>query len=108
MVEEIFTAKWQDNVRYIAVEGGDVELSQEGSETVAIRAIFNDGSTARMPNTAFTFAVENTPASTATGTKVDASGKITAATQAGVAIVSVNLTGYEAKVEPAYIKVTVT
>lgn len=109
MVEEIFNAKWQDNVRYIAVEGGDVDLKTNGTETVVVRAIFADGSTARMPNSEFTFAKESKPAATATGVTVGANdGIIKAGTQAGEAVISVNLTGYTATVEPAYIVVTVT
>lgn len=109
MVEEIFNAKWQDNVRYIAVEGGDVDLKNNESETVVVRAIFADGTSARMSNSAFTFTKENKPTATATGVTVGANdGIIKAGTVAGEAVISVTLTGYEATVEPAYIVVTVT
>lgn len=109
MVEEIFNAKWQDNVRYIAVEGGDVDLKTNGQETMTVRAIFADGTSARMPNDAFTFAKEVAPAATATGVSVGANdGVIKAGGAAGTAVISVNLTGYTATVEPAFIVVTVT
>ena len=109
MVEEIFNAKWQDNVRYLAVEGGDVDLKSNGTETVAVRVIFSDGTTARMPNSAFTFAKEVKPAATATGVTVGANdGVIKAGAVAGEAVISVNLTDYEDVVEPAYVVVTVT
>lgn len=108
MTEEIYNVKWQDNVRYIAVEGGDVDLTSEGTETLVIRAIFADGTSMRMPNSAFTFAVEAKPEATATGTSVGANdGIIKAGTQIGNAVISVNLTGYTDKVEPAYVLVTV-
>ena len=110
MTEEIFGAVWQDNVIAIAVENGDVDLAQSGSETLLVRAVFGDNTPAqRMPNSAFTFTVENDPSSTATGTTVGANtGIITAGTTPGTCIISVNLTGYTAKVEPAYVMVTVT
>ena len=62
-----------------------------------------------MPNSAFTFAVETTPAATATDTTVGANtGLITAGSVAGDCVISVNLTGYTGQVEPAYVVVTVT
>lgn len=109
MVEEIFNSKWQDNVKYIAVEGGDVDLKTDGTETVNVRAIFADGTSARMPNSAFTFAVEAKPAATATAVSVGANdGVIKAGATVGEAVISVNLTGYTEKVEPAFIVVTVS
>ena len=110
MVEEIYGAVWQDNVVAIAVENGDVTLAESGTETLIVRAIFAGNQPAqRMPNSAFTFAVESDPASTATGTTVGANtGVITASTTPGSCVVSVNLTDYTEQVEPAYVKVTVT
>lgn len=110
MTQEIFGAKWQDNVIAIAVENGDVTLSQSGSETLLVRAVFGNNVPAqRMPNSAFTFAVENNPASTATGTTVgENTGIITAGSTNGNCVISVNLTDYTDKVEPAYVLVTVT
>lgn len=109
MTEEIYNAKWQDDVIGIAVENGDVELSRNGNETLSVRVIYRGSLPAqRKNNSNFTFAVEAVPASTATGTAVGAhDGKITAGSVEGTAIVSVNLTDYTDKVEPAFVKVTV-
>lgn len=119
MTEEIYNAKWQDDVIGIAVENGDVELShvengdvelsQNGTETLSVRVIYKGSLPAqRKDNSNFTFAIESDPASTATGTAVGAhDGKITAGSTTGTAIVSVNLTDYTGKVEPAFVKVTV-
>ena len=110
MTEEIYGAKWQDNVIAIAVENGDVTLAQSGTETLLVRAVFGDNTPAqRMPNSAFTFAVEDNPASTATGTTVgENTGIITAGSTNGNCVISVNLTDYTDQVEPAYVLVTVT
>lgn len=109
MTEEIYNAKWQDDVIGIAVENGDVELSQNGTETLSVRVIYKGSLPAqRKDNSNFTFTIESDPASTATDTAVGAhDGKITAGSVAGTAIVSVNLTDYTGKVEPAFVKVTV-
>lgn len=109
MTEEIFGAVWQENVVAIAVENGDVSLASGGVETLMVRAVFGGNIPAqRMPNSAFTFAVAPSPADTTGGTQVDATGKITAGSTAGECVISVNLTGYTATVEPAYALVTVT
>lgn len=109
MTEEIYGSKWQDDVIAIAVENGDVDIAQSGSETLAVRVIFG-GSMAsqRKDNSNFTFAVEDAPASTAAGTTVGAStGVITASTTPGSCVVSVTLKDAPAGVEPAYVLVTV-
>ena len=110
MTEEIFGAKWQDNVVAIAVENGDVSLASGNTETLIVRAVFGNNQPAqRMPNSAFTFAVESTPAATATDTNVGQNtGVITAGSVEGNCVISVNLTDYTNKVEPAYVKVVVT
>lgn len=109
MTQEIFGAKWQDDVVAIAVENGDVDLAQNGSETLIVRAVFGGNiASQRKDNANFTFAVEANPASTATGTTVNAQGVITAGQTAGTCVVSVNLTDYTEKVEPAYVLCTVT
>lgn len=109
MTEEIFGAVWQENVVAIAVENGDVSLASGGVKTLMVRAVFGGNIPAqRMPNSAFTFAVAPSPADTTGGTQVDATGKITAGSSAGECVISVNLTGYTATVEPAYALVTVT
>ena len=110
MTEEIFGGKWQDDVVAIAVENGDVEIAQSGSETLSVRVIFG-GSMAsqRKDNSNFTFAVEDALTPTATGTEVGAStGIITASTTPGNCVVSVTLNDAPAGVEPAYVLVTVS
>ena len=110
MTEEIFGATWQDDVIAIAIENGDVDLTQSASETLSVRVIFG-GTVAsqRKDNSNFTFAVETNPAATATGVNVGASdGIIQAGTVAGTAVISVTLKGAPAGVEPAYALVTVT
>lgn len=109
MTQEIFGAAWQNDVVAVAVENGDVDLAQSGSETLIVRAVFGGGiASQRKDNSNFTFTVEDNPASTATGTTVNAQGVITAGSTAGTCVVSVNLTGYTEKVEPAYVLCTVT
>ena len=108
MTEEIFGSVWQDSVNSLAIENSEIDLAQSGTATLIVRAVFNDGRIpARMDNSAFTFAIETAPTATATDTEVDATGKITAGSVAGFAIISVSLTDYE-NVPPAYAYVTVT
>lgn len=110
MTEEIIGGTWQDDVIAIAVENGDVDLTQSTTETLAVRVIFG-GSMAsqRKDNSNFTFAVEPSPAATATGVTVGANdGIVSAGTVNGSAVVSVTLNGAPANVEPAYVLVTVT
>lgn len=108
MTEEIYGAKWQDDVVALAVENSDIELAKSASETLIVRAVFGAGmASQRKDNSNFTFSVVSTPASTATGTTVDTSGVVKAGTQAGVAVVQVVLTD-EPNVAPAFVTVTVT
>lgn len=108
MTEEIYGAKWQDDVVALAVENSDIELAKSASETLIVRAVFGAGmASQRKDNSNFTFSVVSTPASTATGTTVDAKGVVKAGTQAGVAVVQVVLTD-EPNVAPAFVTVTVT
>ena len=108
MTEEIYGAKWQDDVVALAVENSDIELAKSASETLIVRAVFGAGmASQRKDNSNFTFSVVNTPASTATGTNVDTKGVVKAGTQAGVAVVQVVLTGAP-DVAPAFVTVTVT
>ena len=109
MTQEIYGASWKDNVVAIAVQNGDVDLAQSGTETLIVRAVYsgNRGSDIK-DNSNFTFAVEGTPASTATGTNVDASGVITAGTTAGTCVISVTLKDAPVNVESAYVLCTVT
>ena len=108
MTEEIYGAKWQDDVVALAVENSDIELAKSASETLIVRAVFGAGmASQRKDNSNFTFSVVSTPASTATGTTVDTKGVVKAGTQAGVAVIQVVLTG-ESNVAPAFVTVTVT
>lgn len=108
MTEEIYGAKWQDDVVALAVENSDIELAKSASETLIVRAVFGAGmASQRKDNSNFTFSVVSTPASTATGTTVDTKGVVKAGTQAGVAVIQVVLTD-EPNVAPAFVTVTVT
>ena len=108
MTEEIYGAKWQDDVVALAVENSDIELAKSASEALAVRAVFGAGmASQRKDNSNFTFSVVDSPASTATGTTVDTSGVVKAGTQAGVAVIQVVLTGAP-DVDPAFVTVTVT
>lgn len=108
MTEEIYGAKWQDDVVALAVENSDIELAKSASETLIVRAVFGAGmASQRKDNSNFTFSVVSTPASTATGTAVDTKGVVKAGTQAGVAVVQVVLTDAP-DVDPAFVTVTVT
>ena len=108
MTEEIYGAKWQDDVVALAVENSDIELAKSASETLIVRSVCGAGmASQRKDNSNFTFSVVSTPASTATGTAVDTKGVVKAGTQAGVAVVQVVLTD-EPNVAPAFVTVTVT
>ena len=108
MTEEIYGAKWQDDVVALAVENSEIELAKSASETLIVRAVFGAGmASQRKDNSNFTFSVVSSPASTATGTNVDTSGVVKAGSQAGVAVVQVVLTGAP-EVDPAFVTVTVT
>lgn len=107
MTEEIYGAKWQDDVVALAVENSDIELAKSASETLIVRAVFGAGmASQRKDNSNFTFSVVTTPASTATGTTVDNKGVVKAGSQAGVAVIQVVLTGAP-DVDPAFVTVTV-
>ena len=108
MTEEIYGAKWQDDVVALAVENSEIELATTKSEALIVRAVFGAGiASQRKDNSNFTFSVATTPASTATGTTVDTSGVVKAGSQAGVAVIQVVLTGAP-DVDPAFVTVTVT
>ena len=108
MTEEIYGAKWQDDVVALAVENSEIELATTESEALIVRAVFGTGmASQRKDNSNFTFSVVRSPASTATGTTVDTKGVVKAGTQAGVAVVQVVLTGAP-DVAPAFVTVTVT
>ena len=108
MTEEIYGAKWQDDVVALAVENSEIELATTESEALIVRAVFGAGmASQRKDNSNFTFSVATTPASTATGTTVDNKGVVKAGSQAGVAVIQVVLTDAP-DVAPAFVTVTVT
>ena len=107
MTEEIYGAKWQNEVVAIAVENADLELAANASEALIVRAVFGKGmASQRKDNSNFTFTKEQSPAATATGLTVDADGVVKAGTTSGVAVIEVALKG--SNVSPAYVNVTVT
>ena len=102
MTEQIFGAKWQDNVIALAGENSEVELTAGETETAIVRVVYgNNIASQRKDNSSFTFAVVEG------NSTVDNKGVITAAGAAGKSVISATLTGY-ANVDPAYFYVTVT
>ena len=101
MTEQVYGAKWQDNVIALACENSDMALGVSAKETAVIRVVYG-GSTAsqRKDNSNFTFTVVSGDST------VDNNGVVTAATSAGKTVISVTLDGY-ASVAPAYIYVDV-
>lgn len=107
MTQEIYGAKWQDNVVALAIENGDMELAQSASEALIVRAVFGKGmASQRKDNSNFTFTVASSPASTATGLTVDTTGTVKAGPADGVAVIEVTLKDAP-NVAPAYATVTV-
>ena len=99
MTEQIFGAKWQDNVIMIGSENSDMELTTGESETAIMRVVYgNNIASQRKDNSNFTFTKVSGDAT------VTNEGVITAGSAASV--ISVGLTGYP-NVELAYIYVTV-
>lgn len=101
MTEQVYGAKWQDNVIALACENSDMALGTSAKETAIIRVVYG-GSTAsqRKDNSNFTFTVVSGDST------VDNKGVVTAAASAGKTVISVTLDGY-ASVAPAYIYVDV-
>ena len=108
MTEEIYGAKWQDDVIALAIENANMDLNQNDTETLIVRAVYGKGmASQRKDNSNFTFTVETSPAATATGVTVSTEGVVSAGTVDGVAVVEVTLKGAP-NVPPAYATVTVT
>lgn len=108
MTEEIYGAKWQDDVIALAIENSDIQLSQNGTETLIVRAVYGKGmASQRKDNSNFTFTKVESPAATATGVTVSTEGVVSAGTVDGVAVVEVTLKNAP-NVPPAYATVTVT
>ena len=108
MTQEIFGAKWQDDVKAIAVANADIELSSTvTSETLQVYAVFGGGVASRlMDNSNFTFAVES-----GTSATVDATtGVVTKASGTGATVISATLkdASGEATDKIGYANVTVT
>lgn len=101
MTEQVYGAKWQDNVIALACENSDMALGTGAKETAIIRVVYG-GSTAsqRKDNSNFTFTVVSGDST------VDNKGVVTAAGSAGKTVISVTLDGY-ASIAPAYIYVDV-
>lgn len=102
MTEQVYGAKWQDSVQFIAPENGDIELSTGETETLVMRVVYG-GSVAsqRKDNSNFTFTVLEGDSTVST------SGVVTAAGSAGKTVIGITLTGY-ANVPQAFAYVSVT
>ena len=88
MTQEIFGAKWQDDVKAVAIGNADIDLAKSASETLQVYAVFGGGVASRMmDNSNFNFTVESGD----TSASVNASGVVTATTTDGVAVISVTL-----------------
>lgn len=107
MTQEIFGAKWQNEVVAIAVENADLELAASASEALIVRAVFGKGmASQRKDNSNFTFTKEQPPVATATDLTVGTDGVVKAGATSGVAVIEVALK--DSNVSPAYVNVTVT
>lgn len=108
MTEEIYGAKWQDDVIALAIENSDIQLSQNGTETLIVRAVYGKGmASQRKDNSNFTFTKVESPTATATGVTVSTEGVVSAGTVDGAAVVEVTLKG-ASNVPPAYATVDVS
>lgn len=88
MTQEIFGAKWQDDVKAVAVANADLELAKSATETLQVYAVFGGGVASRMmDNSNFKFAVES-GTSAAVG---ESTGVVTASSTAGDTVISVTL-----------------
>ena len=107
MTQEIFGAKWQDDVKAVAVANADLELAKNATETLQVYAVFGGGVASRMmDNSNFKFAVESgTSASVAENT-----GVVTATSTGGDTVISVTLNGADGRPTDkiGYANVTVT
>lgn len=108
MTEEIYGAKWQDDVIALAIENSEIELKQSGTETIIVRAVYGKGmASQRKDNSNFTFTKVASPAATATGVAVSTEGVVSAGTVNGAAVIEVTLKGAP-NVPSAFATVTVT
>ena len=101
MTQEIFGAKWQDDVKAIAVANADVELSSTvTSETLQVYAVFGGAVASRlMDNNNFNFAVESGSSATVAETGIVSKGSGTGQTVISVTLknaagVATDIVGY--------------
>lgn len=105
MTEEIFGAKWQNEVKAIAFEDADIALANGGTQTLVCYVLFDGNKAPKIvDNSNFTFAVEDGD----TFVGVDNKGIVTAKT-AGTAHISATLKGADGGAPVVgYAEVTVT
>ena len=107
MTQEIFGAKWQNEVKAIAFEDADIALANGGTQTLVCYVLFDGNKAPKIvDNSNFTFAVEDG----GDYASVDNKGIVTAKT-AGTAHISATLKGADPGNGPAvvgYAEVTVT
>ena len=88
MTQEVFGAKWQDDVIALAIENADIDLKAQETEQLIVRAVFGGNiASQRKDAENFTFAVAT---GSATTIDVDNTGKVTAKA-AGTGYVTVTL-----------------
>ena len=108
MTEEIYGAKWQDDVIALAIENANMDLNQNNTEALIVRAVYGKGmASQRKDNGNFNFTKVESPAATATGVTVSTDGVVSAGTVDGVAVVEVTLKNAP-NVPAAFATVTVT
>lgn len=108
MTEEIYGAKWQDDVIALAIENADIDLNQNNTEALIVRVVYGKGmASQRKDNSNFTFTKVNDPTATATGVTVSTEGVVSAGTVDGAAVIEVTLKN-ASNVPPAFATVTVT
>jgi hypothetical protein len=101
MTEEIFGAKWQDEVVAIAFDDADISLSTTGTQTLVCYVLFGGKAPKIVDNSNFTFAVEDGD----TYAEVSTAGVVTAKA-AGTAHISATLNGGSSAIV-GYAEVTV-
>ena len=101
MTQEIFGAKWQDDVKAIAVANADIELSSTvTSETLQVYVVFGGAVASRlMDNSNFNFAVESGSSATVAETGIVSKGSGTGNTVISVTLknasgVATDIVGY--------------
>ena len=107
MTQEIFGAKWQNEVKAIAFEDADIALANGGTQTLVCYVLFDGNKAPKIVDNAnFTFAVEDGNENAS----VNESGVVTAI-KTGTAHISATLKGADPGNGPAvvgYAEVTVT